>query len=191
MNKIMALLMLTISFVGCNSSGSPALSTTSTQTTSTTGTTPSDPVSTIKNLPVINDDNGNLVAYVVGLESDGFLLLYIVTANEYAYVNSQTGLYGVDSNVTFYYTEANCTGTVAAEGWLGEMGKTILFNGSNYFLVSGEYNAGQVFSEESSSNTGGCSNFTGTYTMSQGSAKLTAATQPYNFASIAPLNLSF
>lgn len=147
-------------------------------------------ISSLRDLPTIKDGGGTTVAYVAGLLSNGVFLLYLQGTSQYAYVDSQTGTYGVgDANL--YFTGSGCTGTAMATRWLGEVGKTVLFDGTHYYLVSSEYTIGTVFSEGSGVAGSPCGNFIGTYTTIVGDAHLTATTQPYDFAALAPLTPSF
>jgi hypothetical protein len=181
------LLVLCLVFSGCN--GQPAPDSVSVETTAPQATAPVQaPQATFKTA-VITAADGSIAAYVVGFEDQGRADVYIPSADVYAKVNLKTGTYVVSY---VYYSGMNCTGTGYSFNWVGEAGKSIVFDGNGYFMVASALAGGGVISQSYCSGSV-LSNFgsgpLGTSATSLG--VLVSTTQPYDFTALAPIHVVY
>ena len=142
---------------------------------------------------VIKDSSGNTVAHLVQWIDKSLAVLYLTGADKYVYVETESGSYDISQFWTysgqpsFAFSEENCTGSVAVDDdWWGPKNKVIVFTRNRYFSIGTAPTSFAVKSILDSS--GVCLNITATYS---GYYPLIETTQPYNFAAIAPLTITF
>lgn len=142
------------------------------------------------------------VAHVVDWLWTERVAVYIPSADRYAMINLQTGVYVGENNVqSDYYllfSADACAGTpTAVTGpFVGDIGKTIIFDVTNgqYYLVTGRLASFAAKSTiNNQSGNGSCRDDDYTYTSS---AKpypysITSSSRPYNFEAIAPLTITY
>lgn len=139
--------------------------------------------------------NGNTVGYILNLETGGLLTAYISSVDRYVTINPVTGAYAATG--TMYFTTAGCAGTPYVNaGWKGMVGKTVLFDGSKYYLVSSMVTSPTTISSNATATSGTssymlCTNSSASIQLNYGAASLTETTQPYDFASVAPLTVDY
>ena len=143
---------------------------------------------------VIEDAGGAIVAYVVGWSNIDNVNVYIPSADRYATVDVQSGNYAFGGNLL--YSSANCTGTpVLSSVDYGISGKVVAYDGGQdkYFISSTE----EILSD---SNThtynsyyyqGTCGVTTIMMTAGQIWTDCVEESRPYDFTSLAPIELNF
>lgn len=138
---------------------------------------------------------GTTVAHVVSFLSGSRVFVYIPSALKYASVHLESGTYS--SNVRLYFTSDNCSGSgYTNTDWLGEIGKTIVSDGTNYWSISSRVNPAVTLNIESREEAGVLStvcdsSFSGTVALNEHCGVLTATTRPYDFTAIAPLTITY
>lgn len=135
----------------------------------------------------ILDSSKNLLGYVIGNASDQ-LSVYLPTQNKYVAIDSETGKY---INSTVYYSNANCTGNAVTGLWPGDYSTAVVYAGSTYYSVSSLVTS--TFSYASYWSILGCTATVGTANPAnfETLGNLTVTTQPYDFTSLAPIQLVY
>lgn len=143
---------------------------------------------TVNKLATI-DSNGSTVANIVQFAA-GTVTAYIPSVDRYVSIQLADGQY---SPSFFYWSHPNCTGVPIVSGFIGETGKSILFDlvNNKYFLVSNLIFPNTTMSYQSYSISGNCTNASYSTVSSYGFAALTEVSKPYDFTSMAPITIVF
>jgi hypothetical protein len=154
------------------------------------------PVSPVVSSNAYISNGSSKVAYVLGV-ANGYADVYIPSADRYATINLTTGAYAPLSELKwrpayYYYTGLNCTGTCYVSTFLGELGKSIIYDQSAYYKVAAvETSPIATLSQFSTSvSTTTCRNFSTTLPANE-YYNVTADTIPYDFSTIAPLTIQY
>ena len=174
-------LVLTIALLSCGAKSTDPAGTT------TSGATKA----VIKN-------NGTTIAHLVSwTDFGGYAAVYIPSVDRYATIDLETGNYitrGIDSAVHLFYSADACAGTpvVTSEEFVGEVGKAIIYYASNYYRITAK-RASYAYKSSLNSSDDFCNETDGTTVWNSytGVFDIVTATQPYNFAAIAPLTVTY
>ncbi len=184
---VVAAFLISLTLSGCNGVDPTQGATQTSENQSLTSGGPLGDPSVAFRTPVILDGAGQILAYVVGLQKTGFMTLYLPGLDQYMEVNQRTGKYRTN---LVYYTGSGATGEAFAglsTSWYGEVGKTVITNGAEYFLV-----------DSPRATTVGVSYINGVNmfdfmipTTETDAYNLVSITRPYDFESIAPLAITY
>jgi len=136
------------------------------------------------------------VAHVVDFLERSRIFIYIPSASKYATVYLESGNYDINGS-GLYFTDDDCSGTGYALGWIGELGKTVAFDGNNYWLISSRVSESlypvtlKSYALRGVSSTSCVNNLMTNTTIFKYSGLLTATTRPYDFTAIAPLTITY
>jgi hypothetical protein len=182
------LLVLCLVFSGCNGQPAPdsPVDTSTTQAATTAPVQASQP--TFKTA-VITAADGSIAAYIVGFGNQGVASVYVPSLDLYTQIHLKTGKY---LPINTFYSGPNGSGTAYSSGWIGEIGKSIVFNGSNYYIAESIQTDASV-TVQSFCTDGAISN-TSTQTLGWAIADfavLTPTTRPYDFTALAPIHVVY
>lgn len=123
------------------------------------------------------------IAYVLSFQGEDDVTVYMPGLSRYAYIALSTGNY---VQTQTYFSGAGCTGTAMAGSWVGEIGKSVIYANSTYYLITGFSTASFAYQSYWNTVTQACVNASSSTTagIELGTVKVT--TQPYSFTGGAP-----
>lgn len=153
-----------------------------------------NPISSLAHASAYIEADGDKIAYVMSIGS-GYTTVFLIKEKLYVSVELKSGLYQKHYG---YFENLDCSGGVVTIGFPGEAGKSIVFANDRYFLVS-ESKRSVDFQYQSNSQVGAqsCKNISGPSSGlnldvdSFDIYNLSEVSKPYDFTSIAPLQINF
>lgn len=142
---------------------------------------------TTVNTTIVSDtvleSSGKTIAYIMSFQGQDNITVYIPASGKYAEIALSTGNYAQTQS---YFSGTNCTGTVMASSWVGEVGDAVIYSNSTYYLITGTTTTQFTYQSYWNTLTGACVNSSSITTAGLELGTVSMTTQPYSFTGSAP-----